>query len=1840
MIASYFPKQVTLGKRWISGVAFLLISHGIWGQTQTFTVSGTFTVPAGVTSINVECWGAGGAGGGSSANNNGGSGGGGGGYASASLTVTPNQSIPFTVGVGGTGVVAGNGNDGTSTSFLTLTSNGGTGGAANTGAAGIGGSASGGTTNTTGNNGIVGANSGGNGGAGANGGAGGTGSTNAVGGDGASPGGGGGGGERGGGNNYAGGNGGTGRVVISWTPPVYYSYQTGDWNTSGTWTLDPSGTTQVGSSLPSNDDYVVILAGRTVILPANITTTGLDITIEEGGFLDLSTWQFTAGLLKLSGQGTLIISSGVFPTPVTTNTFINAGGGTTEYRTSINLPSQPIYNNLTINASGLTVTQTIDLTLNGNLYVKTGTFRINDNTSRRLKLTVNGDVTVDAGAQMTVGTGVTNSTTNPLGITGGTAPFINYYDLQSHRIVLNGNFTNNGTVRFTNLTYPVFNAFPPTSLGATSGFATVYFQGASNNTVLCAGPTDFYSLVIDKGIDRTFRLTIYTSGSSYANFRLFGANIAGGDGGGANPNLKKALWIRSGTLVLEGLTMIPSLSEGTGAVEAPAANPNSDFYIPSNGALVLNGTDVVVLSTADDYREVNLAYNTTGPSNASMGIAPGGTGCALSLYGKLQINNGYLSARESGGIITSSVSPGQFVFNNGTVDAKQFLGSTGSASYEQNGGLLILRGRFQRTPSAYSSVANLVDVSASTLNNVRAISGISGTSGTFNLNNASNVFAMSGGTIRIYDVCGDGSGAAQQKAFDVLSSSSNINVTGGSLEMTPVTGSVPASDSPIMFITSTATLSNLIINRISSNSIIQINTYPLVLLNNLTLTSGTLNANNLDVTVAGNITIQNGTTYTTGTNATILNGLSTQTFTVNLATALSLNKFTIDKAAGSIINFAGTQTVINVNDNFRLALGTLNDNGNTINVYKNVFNSGLHTGTGKIAFIGTIAQVIDGNGTFSNVELNNNTAVAAPVSLAANMTINGGLTFSRDKLFNIGIYNLKLNSSASIVNGGVLRYIQTAGNSGDGGLTKVYSAITAFIFPVGAPTITPVRAVKYTPATIGFNTAPATYGSITVIPVGYEHPATTVNGQSLTYFWSLKSSGFTGIPANSVTHSFIYDQNDVAGTETNYIPTVYNRNAFTWNNGLAANINTVNNTISDWSSPTNSTNFLDGDYTAGDASFSGTTKFYSIATGNWRANTTWSYTSGGPAVPAGAVAGVNYPGANSIVIIENNSTVSFGTPAGYLTASNTEVNNCASLQIAAGSTLDIRYNPGSNFGMVLSLPGGNGNFRLTTAQASGSTFTFPIGDFSEFNINLGTTELYSTEPGSGTTYWLPNGTVSYGNLIISPLGGSNIIFPNNDLTIYGNLITRGQNADSWFCPTWSGNYPTAPTARVPKTITINGNLDIQGGSLIWYGNGAITQNFIVNGNVIVAPNSSIDVYSGATSQNLSIGGSLINNTAGGAAGGTTTVRQCDFTLLPVTFFGNNSASISNTLNNPVTIFEVLTVNKGTSQATTLTCDIGGTLTTPVNNWLTIQNGTFRYMRTNPSADFTISTTTPFTIPSTAGLYIDYSNTGNRNILIANDNTVNTNDLFLNGKLTLIRGNVYIGQIAAPAFNNDIEYSGGGASEIEIRGGNLVVNGQIRQTVSSTSGILKYRQSGGAVTINGNAANATNAKLEVLNSGEFTMSAGTITILRGGGGSTYGDLYLRPATGTVTGGDIIILNNLNGSNQQYLLDATLPLNNLTITGRTAATAATATVKLIVNPLVLNGNLTLTNAQSILDVNSVYNLPLTIKGNFINNGTYNHYNNLTTFSGGTQSLSGTSYNRFLRFKCKPCHQADFK
>jgi len=84
-------------------------------NTLVFFENSTFTVPANVYSIDVECWGGGGAGGGRTSN--GGAGGGGGGaYASKTLEVEPGQVYNIIVGSGGA-ASTGNGGNGSSSQF-------------------------------------------------------------------------------------------------------------------------------------------------------------------------------------------------------------------------------------------------------------------------------------------------------------------------------------------------------------------------------------------------------------------------------------------------------------------------------------------------------------------------------------------------------------------------------------------------------------------------------------------------------------------------------------------------------------------------------------------------------------------------------------------------------------------------------------------------------------------------------------------------------------------------------------------------------------------------------------------------------------------------------------------------------------------------------------------------------------------------------------------------------------------------------------------------------------------------------------------------------------------------------------------------------------------------------------------------------------------------------------------------------------------------------------------------------------------------------------------------------------------------------------------------------------------------------------------------------------------------------------------------------------------------------------------------------------------------------------------------------------------------------------------
>lgn len=1607
---------------------------------------------------------------------------------------------------------------------------------------------------------------------------------------------------------------------------TYYSYKTGDWSDPTTWTSDPSGALQIGTTIPDINDKVVILQGRTVSLSSSITTSNLDITISYDGVLDMKGFAFTKTLVALSGQGTLKLASNQFPA-ITTNNFVAANTGTVEYNAPITLPTQATYNNLAINTTGVVV-QALNLTINGNLNVKSGTFQINDNSSTKRSLLINGSVNVDASGAIVVGTGATNTvTTNFASIAaGGTAPFTNYYS-QGHQVTIYGDFINKGNVRFTNLAYPVYDAFPSTTASSNTGFATVVFTGTTSNTVQCDGVTDFYNLIVNKGTDQSLTLTVNSSGYKY--FKLFGPNIAPAESATlSTANQRKALWIRNGTLVLQGLITIPSLSEGVAA--------NSGYVIASTAGLTLDNPNATVLATADDYKDVNAAYGVAGGTGLVNGVSQNSNSW-LQVFGTLTVNTGYLSTRESSGIVYSSPM-GQIFVEGGTLDAKQIVslgGASDAISINQSGGTILLRGRLQASPAQYTSALDLQVLSpGSTRANA---SFLNAASGSLSLN-ANSVFAQSAGTLRVIDV----PDPTTAKALDIKVTTANANISGGTIEFL---SNASSEDGIAWITTSMAPFANLSLNRATGAAAVKIEAgYPLTILQNAMLTSGTFDANSQDVTIGGDFVVSSSASYTTGVNSTIFNGADEQKISLFTAAPLSFSTMKVDKAVGSVLTFGGTQTTINVQNALLLNLATLKDNGNTINVYGNIYNSGKHSGIGKIVLAGDAAQSIDGDGKgiFENLELNKPSSGVVLVTALNNFTVNGKLTFSGaatgyKRLYLQG-WNLKMNATASFVGADQNRYVLTDGQVGNGGITKLYSSsATSFTFPLATVHTTQ----NYTPATIALGSAPTAYGSITVTPVKSEHPVTTTKNISLKYFWRVKSDGFTGVPSNSVNLSFSYQDEDVAGTESQYFPARFDYLALAWTYGTAASVNSGLNTIgSPWLA---SFSVIDGDYTAGGNGttnpFGSPQKYYSRNTGLWSDKNTWSLTNNSnhsPALNAPITGAV--PGVNDIVVIGGNQTVSLYTPPATIPSSPTSIGGaanyyelnkksvqCAVLQIEAGATLDVGNNPSSYFGMVFSSPLGNGTFRLATSYNDQSTYQFPGGDFTEFNKQLGTTELYSVNPLSGTTYWLPNGVASYGNLVLSPLGGSNIIFGNGDLMVYGDLITKGQNADSWFCPTWNTPYPTTPFAVVPKTITIKGNLDIQGGGLVWYGNGALSQDFVVYGNVIVAPKSSIVVWGGATNQSLKIGGSLINNTLGTiVAPATQTTSSCNFNSIALTFFGSGKAYFTSSVTTSVTNLWKVTLDKGSSLSDSLIFDINGVVTTSAD-WLTLKNGVFKYAVNEPSADFSLSNNVNLNVPATAGIHVEFNNAiGNKSVLIGNGGA----DLLLNGALTLAKGNLNIGSTTATGTGNDIEYAGGGHSSINIAGGRLLVKGQIRRAISNSVGVLNYNQTGGDVYINGNSGVKTNASLEVLNPGSsFNMSGGTLTLISGGN-NTFADMYLRPESGSVVGGDIRFIpyrvDNVAWTTgaTTYYLESNISLNNVEVADATGKT----TLKLTTSPLVVNGNMKLTRSNSYLDAS---NRNVTVNGDWTNNGTFPSYiygTNTTTFGGNTQSVGGTAKTYF--------------
>ncbi|RZL16776.1 MAG: hypothetical protein EOO62_00230, partial [Hymenobacter sp.] len=1565
---------------------------------------------------------------------------------------------------------------------------------------------------------------------------------------------------------------------------------TGNWSSANTWTTDPTGSTRVGQSVPTTGDAVVVTNSFVLKVPTQVTTSGLSITIQRGGVLDLTsttTDAFSNTLSRLAGQGTLRIARAYFPV-VTTNDFDDANTGTVEFydwgaTTTLPNPASGQYNNLRLlntTTTAYTARLNNDLTLTGGLTLASVnttsanplvSFNLGRSANVSRTLTVQGDITVGAGTAL----GVTNVDA-------------------THTINAGGSFINNGTVNLHNGTTDDDQA------------ALLVFTGATNANFACNGPTDLGRLQVDKGIDSQVLLNITSTvnpSSSQGNLRL---NQVGNG---------RILLLDNGVAKFGNNIYLAKIHNGS-VENSPANSTASGWWelgkVISEAPLVATSPTLWI----DGATILN--------DNAS----------AFIVYGTYRISSGALSTVTTDAMVIRE--DGQVLVEGGTTSVNKFRPSSTSATHR--GSFIMTGGTFESLGTvtrlgddqfARFSIPYLTQSFRMTGGTLRVQNpNPNGIDGLFHVGVNSNNAIVSGGTIELILPGSSVNGK-------VLTTAPLWNLTIKKASTTSTSKAVlDAVNVPAAYTNGATTTAQ-----------------PITVLNNFTIDGTnptTFDANAQNVTIQGTLTVAAGSTYLPGNNITTFSGGQDQQLINNgtigaAATPNTFYNWTVDKSAGTLVlaGSAKTYTVAagstgSVTAGLNLLNGVLSDNGSTINVLGNMVNSASHTsggGTGSITLAGSTNQTVSGNdqGVFGNLRINSTVGAGQlAATFTANMSVASTLTMLTNNVLAIGANRLSLTNILSSGRGSALVlgpgnnfsttcFIQTSGNQSDLGLQKTYGKGDIFTFPVGTGLGTTAR---YAPATIELRLSSAApldkFGQVSVSPTSTRNPFVASPTNSLAYYWKVRSVGFGVIPDNSIYETFRITNTDAAGNVNNYIPGRYQ--PVKWDS-FSINDVAVGSAVSDVTF--SAMNAFEGEFTAGEPStFGPITAFYSRTTGNWTANTTWSTISNsGAAVPTGNKAGVNYPSANNPVFIGSATDKIYHTVTVAANAAN-----AGSLVIDRGSTMDVGTTNSHNFGALPDAKvGGSGLLRVS---ATGATAIFPGGDFGSFlQENGGTVEYYTntvnnasfTVPASSTTtiQTSPSTTItttlalnSYKNLWVNAANSRTITMPNLGLRVFSQFKTG----------------TSAGTGLVLLSNATNGNLRadsliaVQAGTLRYPND--VARTLTADTDVRIDAGATLDVSSAGTAvaNALTIGGSLTNN-------GTLDFNLGSGRVANLTFLGSQNTKLTGP-SATLTDLYTLTLNKGLGQAATLSLDVAGTLNTPTSKWLTLTNGTLRYAKTAGTQLLTIhDDNSPYLITDNAGFVMDAAGatvTVATNTTSPATNTSSASDLKLAGTLQVLNGTFNVGTTGV--IGNDLEYASAGRPAIAVgAGGTLYVNGQIRRTTANTNGSLRYDQTGGTVEIRGARAevyqNNERGLFEVQGPGSiFRMSGGTLA-LRGTNTrpAIIADLYLRPDSTVVSAGTVLLGNTVSG-NITVSVESLVPLYDLKVENGNNTSSTNTGLLTGVNPLSLKGSLTIGNNNSYFNANG---LGLSIDRDLINN---NASTNTGLTNGGFQPGTATQTTTF--------------
>jgi len=1561
---------------------------------------------------------------------------------------------------------------------------------------------------------------------------------------------------------------------------TWYTNASGKWKDPNIWTLDPSGAVhQNPSNLYPNlaTDNIIIRTGKTVTVQntdgSNLNNLNCS-SLKVDGTLDFGT---TTGhtFTYIKGSGRIYLAADNFPAGDASN-FITKGlgEGTVVLKgTSISMTNARTFYNLEIamTSSSNIATLTNNITLNGNLAIKTGTLQINSATARTLS--VAGNITIDAGATFNVGT-------------SNAFHWLNVY----------GDFTNNGTVNFSNSAqYSEPN----------NGAIKLKFLGATNNNLVCNNTTNLYRLFIDKGTDKTYYLAV--NASAAANFKLYGpvTGVSTDATDGSAGYQRLPIVLVNGTLKLESNISITRLSNNT--------TPNGvfpyEFTVPSTTQLWINGATVISSSST-------------------------GSNCGITIYGKLKVSAGTLTLPASTNGIryaTDGVVTPELEVTGGTIYTTELRNYNSSTkfSFTQSGGAIY----FNATATDYWS------------------------SPVFQLDQTTHSFEMSGGTMT-FSVANNNNVSGIY--INCASGNYNVTGGTVEIQTPSTYDFKICSTAPFYNLTTTATASakKIIMTNLYGGA--DINFYgDLKVLNNLTIgASTTFDASIYKLSVGKDLSVASGATFTQTTGSTAqlkFVGATNSTFTNSNATALNISDLVIEKDIYSpstsfySVTLAGSTGGFTINDSLLVKRGKLdvvNFNVNLKNSMEIVDGDMTSSGTGSIILSGTTKQTIKGASgvvqNFGKLQLNNTYGTAPQIQLLSNVTAKDVTFTASSQVFDLSTYNLSLtagNYSAWGWGTSSTKYFKTAGTASSGGLTlpvtaASYSGAMIQLFPIAT-------AGGYSPVAV-YATGSVSSGTITIKPVNDYHPTVSNSSRVSQYYWKISHT----IPSGSASN-LRYTMYCPATVKSSYNALLV-LNGTTWANDSGTE---SSNTLT-YNPGYSSSNYISGDFTVGNQSgFNSPRVLYSITSGSFSNKNTWSTTSHTGSATNQA------PNAYDYLIIGGASGVNHTVTinANNADASQVYIKGVSETGIS-GTPPTLYVNHGTS-GHDIDLIKGKGRIVFENNTTWYSSYVIINGDYSEFcNNSEAIMEFTGTQ---NQTRVLPVTSLIpyYPNLYIKGTSGTTLLSWGDELKVNGNLLVDGPTFDikgiSNGIVSVSGNV-TINTGTLKFAEAYNNQMTVYG-DIIFTGTGSFSSNAsnkqlslygnitLGNGNIDFSTNTVDIKFIGNNSATVSRTGSgttnfyrlFINKPTGQKVyfttpfnlGGPTNDATKSLVLQTGECHLSNS-SINLTLSTSGNAFKIPT-------GTILRVDNGSTVKVGSSSgntgiWLDgsliIDNAGKVYCNQG-SGSYTDN-------------YLEYTPSGNASIYLGTDaelivgsqlrRTTSSDEgvlLFTQAKSSSI---VTVGTQSAPTNNRGVfEVLNTGSSFTQSESGcNITI---VRQQTTPSVPALNFNPAtssiatGAGFTI-GNAStppsqtigvyagqNLMNLTLNSTNSPNLKIWTGAMTIdgnLAINGGTFDANGYALTLKGNLTNSGTFTANG----NTTYIIGS----NDQTITGNT--TFYNLTKQSTANSLILGGTTSLT-VNNTLDIetgtiNTGTN-NISVKGDLINNGT-----TLSTGASTGITMNGTS------------------